>query len=44
MYHGEIVALIPADRATRRRLGLLMAGSTEEGAEDKIVTTEAEVA
>jgi simple sugar transport system ATP-binding protein len=27
MYHGQIVAEVPADKATRAELGLLMAGS-----------------
>ncbi len=27
MYHGEIVAILPADKVTREELGLMMAGS-----------------
>ena len=27
MYHGEIVAILPADQVTREELGLMMAGS-----------------
>ena len=32
MYHGEIVAIMPAEEATREKLGLLMAGSELETA------------
>ena len=35
MYHGEIVATMPTKEATRERLGLLMAGSSEDAAEEK---------
>lgn len=31
MYHGEIVAIVPGDQATREDLGLLMAGAKLEG-------------
>jgi simple sugar transport system ATP-binding protein len=31
MYHGQIVAVVPADQATREDLGLLMAGAVLEG-------------
>ena len=30
MYHGQIVATMDADKATRAELGLLMAGATPE--------------
>jgi simple sugar transport system ATP-binding protein len=30
MYHGEVVAVVPADQATREDLGLLMAGAHPE--------------
>jgi simple sugar transport system ATP-binding protein len=30
MYHGEVVAIVPADQATREDLGLLMAGAHPE--------------
>ena len=30
MYHGQIVATMPADKATRAELGLLMAGASSE--------------
>lgn len=30
MFHGEVVATMPAEQATRERLGLLMAGSQED--------------
>jgi simple sugar transport system ATP-binding protein len=30
MFEGEIVAILPAEEATRERLGLLMAGVREE--------------
>ncbi len=30
MYHGQIVATMDADKATRSELGLLMAGATSE--------------
>jgi len=35
MYHGEIVATMPAGEATRERLGLLMAGSSEDAGEEE---------
>jgi simple sugar transport system ATP-binding protein len=31
MYHGEVVAIVPGDQATREDLGLLMAGAKLEG-------------
>ena len=31
MYHGQIVAVVQADQATREDLGLLMAGAVPEG-------------
>jgi simple sugar transport system ATP-binding protein len=31
MYHGKIVAVVPAATATREDLGLLMAGAVPEG-------------
>jgi hypothetical protein len=30
MYRGEIIATLPAEDATKERLGLLMAGVAEE--------------
>ncbi|MDX1686397.1 MAG: ABC transporter ATP-binding protein [Candidatus Promineifilaceae bacterium] len=35
IYHGEIVATMPAEEATRERLGLLMAGSSEKASEEE---------
>lgn len=35
MYHGQIVAVVDAEKATREELGLLMAGSTLEAAGEK---------
>jgi general nucleoside transport system ATP-binding protein len=34
IYHGKIVAIIPADEATREDLGLLMAGAQPESVEE----------
>jgi general nucleoside transport system ATP-binding protein len=33
MYHGRIVAILPAAEATRERIGLLMAGVQQDAAE-----------
>jgi hypothetical protein len=30
MYRGEIIAVLPVEEATREKLGLLMAGISEE--------------
>ncbi|MFW5941931.1 MAG: ABC transporter ATP-binding protein [Chloroflexota bacterium] len=36
MYHGKIVTTMPAEEATREKLGLLMAGSRPEEVEDEV--------
>ena len=43
MYHGEIVATMPAEEATRNRLGLLMAGSDESALVEESAPVDAEV-
>jgi simple sugar transport system ATP-binding protein len=37
MYHGQVVATLPAEHATREELGLLMAGARPEGREPATV-------
>ncbi|HSM58734.1 MAG TPA: ABC transporter ATP-binding protein [Candidatus Sulfomarinibacteraceae bacterium] len=43
IYHGEIVATMPADEATREQLGLLMAGSRPEEVEDEVAAESRDV-